>query len=108
MNSERAAQENYLLYVKKKEEARMNDALDERGIVNVAIVEQPTAPALPVLSAWTVLALGLLGAGIGGAGAAFVADHLDPAFRDPEDVRAYLNVPVLASLPRGRYRKLSA
>ena len=108
LNSERAAQENYLLYVKKKEEARMNDALDERGIVNVAIVEQPTAPALPVLSAWTVLALGLLGAGIGGAGAAFVADHLDPAFRDPEDVRAYLNVPVLASLPRGRYRKLSA
>ena len=36
-SSEKAAQENYLLYVKKREEARMGDALDEGGIVNVAL-----------------------------------------------------------------------
>ena len=37
LNSEKAAEENYLLYLKKQEVARIADALDERGIVNVAI-----------------------------------------------------------------------
>jgi Uncharacterized protein involved in exopolysaccharide biosynthesis len=108
LSSERAVQENYLLYVKKKEEARMNDALDERGIVNVAIAQYPVAPALPVWSVGTILAIGLLIAGTAGAGAAFGADYVDPAFRDPEDVHSYLNVPVLASLPRVERGKLSA
>jgi uncharacterized protein involved in exopolysaccharide biosynthesis len=108
LSNEKAAQENYLLYVKKQEEARMNDALDERGIVNVAIAEQPVAPALPIWPVWIVLAVGLAGAGAAGTGAAFAADYLDPAFRDPDDVLAYLKAPVLASLPRPSRGKLSA
>ncbi len=107
-SSEKAAQENYLLYVKKREEARMADALDERGIVNVAIAEQPVAPALPLWSTWAVLAIGLAGAGVAGAGAAFAADYGDSSFRTPEDVLAYLDAPVLASLPRAARRNLSA
>jgi uncharacterized protein involved in exopolysaccharide biosynthesis len=98
--TEKAAQDNYLLYVKKQEEARMDDALDQQGIVNVAIVEHPVAPALPLWSTWTALAIGLAAAGTAGTAAAFSADYLDPAFRTPEDVLAYLNSPVLASLPR--------
>lgn len=108
LSRQKTAEETYLLYVKKREEARMNDALDERGIVNVAIAEQPVAPALPLSSMWTVLACGLLGAGVAGVGAAFGADYLDPAFRDPDDVIAFLQAPVLASLPRQQRRKLSA
>ena len=108
LSTQKAALENYLLYVKKKEEARMSDALDERGIVNVAIVEQPIAPALPVWSPWTVLVIGLIGAGAAGAGAAFASDYFDPVFRDPQDVVAYLNTPVLASLPRTYREKMSA
>ena len=108
LSSEKAALENYLLYVKKQEEARMDDALDERGIVNAAIAEQPVAPALPVWSAWMVLGVGLVAASALGTGAAFAADYLDPALRDPDDVMAYLNAPVLASLPRDRRRRLSA
>jgi len=30
---------------------------------------------------------------------AFVADYLNPAFRTPDDIVAYLGSPVLASLP---------
>jgi len=108
VSSEKAAEDNYLLYVKKREEARMADALDQRGIVNVAIAEQPVAPALPVWSAWTVLLVGLAAAGAAGTGAAFAADHLDPAFRTPDDVLAYLEAPVLASLPRGVQGRISA
>ncbi len=104
-SAEKAAEENYLLYVKKQEEARMADALDQRGIVNVAIAEQPVAPALPSSSTWAVLVMGLAAAGTAGTGAAFAADYLDPALRTPEDVLKSLNAPVLASLPstlRGR------
>jgi len=108
LSARKTAQENYFLYVKKKEEARMNDALDERGIVNVAIAEQGAAPALPLSSVWTVLAMGLFGAGAAGVGAAFGAEYLDPRFRDPDDVLACLNAPVLASLPRRERGKLSA
>jgi len=108
VNTEKIAQDNYLLYVKKTEEARMSDALDQRGIVNVAIAEPPVAPALPQFSALMLFAVGLVAAGAAGSGAAFAADHLDPAFRTPEDVIGYLNAPVLASLPRNSQRSLSA
>ena len=108
LGNEKAALENYLLYVKKQEEARLNDALDEQGIVNVAVAEWPVAPVLPVISVPMVLALGVLGAGAAGTAAAFAADYVDPAFRDVEDVEAYLNAPVLASLPRSARRKLPA
>ncbi|HEX3821459.1 MAG TPA: hypothetical protein VHW45_14080 [Candidatus Sulfotelmatobacter sp.] len=105
---EKAAEENHLLYVKKQEEARMADALDKRGIVNVAIAEQPVAPALPVWSAWMVVALGLVAAGGVGTGAAFTADYLNTAFRNPDEVLMYLNAPVLASLPRSVRGRLTA
>ena len=108
LSSEKAAQENYLLYVKKQEQARIDDALDERGIVNVAIAEHPVAPALPVWSTWGILAIGILAAGVAGTGASFTADYLDPAFRTPDDVLSYLNSPVLASLPEKSSRRLPA
>ncbi|HUA14233.1 MAG TPA: hypothetical protein VMG31_02980 [Verrucomicrobiae bacterium] len=108
ISREKAAEENYLLYVKKDEEARMADALDQRGIVNVAVAEEPVAPALPIWSTWAVLVVGLSAAGLAGTGAAFAADYLDPAFRTPDDVLAYLEAPVLASLPRYVQGRISA
>jgi uncharacterized protein involved in exopolysaccharide biosynthesis len=100
LSAEKTAEENHLLYVKKQEQARMDDALDEHGIVNAMIAEQPVAPALPVHSAWMVLMVGFVAAGASGTGAAFVADYLDPAFRTPDEALAYLHAPVLASLPK--------
>jgi uncharacterized protein involved in exopolysaccharide biosynthesis len=107
-SSEKAAQENYLLYVKKREEARMGDALDEGGIVNVAIAEQPVVPALPQWPAGLVVLVGFVAALSSGTGAAFTADYLDPALRTPEEVLACLEIPVLASLPEKMGRRLSA
>jgi uncharacterized protein involved in exopolysaccharide biosynthesis len=107
-SSEKAAQENYLLYVKKREEARMGDALDEGGIVNVAIAEQPVVPALPVWPAGVVVLVGFAAALTSGTGAAFAADYLDPALRTPEEVLRCLEIPVLASIPEEMSRRLSA
>jgi uncharacterized protein involved in exopolysaccharide biosynthesis len=107
-NTEKTAEDNYLLYLRKQDQARMADALDQRGIVNVAIAEEPVAPALPVWSTWTVLAMGLVGATLAGGGAAFAADYLDPALRTPDEVVACLNAPVLASFPAGAGPRLLA
>jgi len=96
------AEQQYLLYVNKREEARIGDALDQGGILNVTIAEQPTAPALPQLSPSGFAAVGLLGGVVVGLGAAFANDRLNPAFRTPDEVLAYLGTPVLASLPRKR------
>jgi uncharacterized protein involved in exopolysaccharide biosynthesis len=106
-SSEKAAQESYLLYVKKREEARMGDALDEDGIVNVAIAEQPVAPALPVWPAVGIVLVGFLTAVTSGTGVAFAADYLDPALRTPEEVSDCLELPVLASLPKEMGRRLA-
>jgi uncharacterized protein involved in exopolysaccharide biosynthesis len=100
LNSEKSAQENHLLYVKKREQARMNDALDAGGIVNVTLAERPVAPALPLWSAWIILTVGLAAAAACGTASAFAVDYLDPAIRTPDEVLACLDVPVLASLPR--------
>lgn len=97
----KAAEEKYLLYVNKREESRIGDALDEGGILNVAIVEQPVAPALPKLSP---LAFGFIGLGlacVSSVSLAFAADYLSSAFRTPDEITLYLGAPVLASLPPG-------
>jgi uncharacterized protein involved in exopolysaccharide biosynthesis len=96
----KSAEDRYLLYVDKREEARIGDALDQGGILNVAIAEQPVAPELPKLSELSFGLIGLAFAGTASISLAFVTDYLSPAFRTPDEVVAFLHVPVLASLPR--------
>ena len=50
MRTAKADEDAYLLYLQKREEARIGDALDQQRILNVAIVEPPVPPALPVHS----------------------------------------------------------
>ena len=96
----KASEEKYLLYLNKREEARIGDALDQGGILNVTIAEQPSVPALPQLSGLGFGVIGLVGASTLSITLAFVADYLNPAFRTPDEIIAYLGGPVLASLPR--------
>ena len=96
----KVAEENNLLYARKSEEARIGDALDERGILNVALVEAPVAPVLPKRSVWGFGLIGFFTGGVVSMGLAFATDALDPAFRTPDEVVAFLQAPVLASLPK--------
>jgi len=96
----KATEEKYLLYLNKREEARIGDALDQGGILNVTIAEQATVPALPELSGLTFGFIGLACASAVSVTLAFVTDYLNPAFRTPDEIIAYLGSPVLASLPR--------
>ncbi len=100
LRSMKTAEESYLLYARKSEEARIGDALDERGIVNAILAEPPVAPVLPKRSPWVVTLLGMVAAALASVVGAFAADYMDPSFRTPEEVETLLRAPVLASLPR--------
>ena len=99
MRTAKAEEDNYLLYLHKREEARIGDALDERRILNVAIVEPPVAPALPMhsLLLYFLLAFGLAMAF--SVGIAFTTEYFDPTIRTPNEAYGLLEVPVLAWLP---------
>jgi uncharacterized protein involved in exopolysaccharide biosynthesis len=94
-------EENYLLYERKREEARISNALDRGGLLNVAMAELPVVPALPKRSPLGVALLTLLLAGTFSISTAFVLDFMDPTFRTPDELAGYLGIPVLAALPRG-------
>jgi uncharacterized protein involved in exopolysaccharide biosynthesis len=100
LRSAKTEEDNYLLYVRKREEARISDALDQRGILNVAVAEQPTVPALPARSPLGAGLLAFVLAMTVSLTAAFACDFIDPSFRTPDEVVAYLGTPVLAALPK--------
>lgn len=95
----KASEDDYLLYRRKREEARIEDALDERRILNVAVIEAPMVPALPVHSMvfWLAIAVGFAVAV--GCTAGFVAEYFDATIRTPEEAGSVLEAPVLTWLP---------
>jgi uncharacterized protein involved in exopolysaccharide biosynthesis len=98
LRTARVGEDNYMRYLQKTEEARISEALDRRGIINVAIAEAPTAPSLPSNQRHLIVLMGALLATLACVGIAFVADYLDPTFRTADEVRTYLDIPVLASM----------
>jgi uncharacterized protein involved in exopolysaccharide biosynthesis len=99
MRTAKADEAAYLLYVQKREEARIGDALDHLRILNVTIVESPVPPALPNHSIliYILLAFGL--SLVFTVGIAFAAEYFDSSIRTPEEAHELLEVPVLAWLP---------
>ena len=75
-------------------------------IVNVAIAEAATVPALPAHPhrALTLL-LGILLACLVSPGVAFAVDYFDPSLRTPDELRDVLQIPVLAALPKGKGKR---
>jgi uncharacterized protein involved in exopolysaccharide biosynthesis len=96
----KATEESYLLYLRKEEEARISDALDRRRIINVAIAETASVPSLPSNHRALTVLVGFLLAILTSVGLAFGSEHLDPTFRTPDEVRSFLNIPVLAAMPQ--------
>jgi len=95
----KTAEDNYILYSKKREEARISDALDQNKIVNLAVAEKPSVPSFPVQSPMMLGLFGTMLAFVATAGVVFTLEYLDPSFRTPNEVRAVLNVPLLAAVP---------
>jgi uncharacterized protein involved in exopolysaccharide biosynthesis len=92
-------EDNFFLYSKKREEARIEAAMDRQKIANVALVEPPRVPALaqPKLSI-TVIATWLLGCFLI-AGVSLAAGLARRAVYTPWELEAILGLPVLADVP---------
>jgi uncharacterized protein involved in exopolysaccharide biosynthesis len=93
-------EDNFFLYSKKREEARIEEAMDRQKIANVALVEPPRLPALPqpklsvtMIATWMLGCLLLLGGAL--------ATGLNrTAVYTPWELEGITGLPVLASVPR--------
>lgn len=94
-----AANEAYLTYTRKQEQARLGSALDASHIVNLAVVEPAVVPDRPARAHGMVLVLlaGILSLSLGVA-AAFALEILDPTLHGERDVETASGLPVLGSL----------
>jgi uncharacterized protein involved in exopolysaccharide biosynthesis len=95
----KSAEDNYLLYSHKREEARITDALDTTQILNVAIQEKPAVPRYPAQSNALFALLGTVLAITLSTGLVFAMERFDASFRTPMEVESVLNLPVLAAVP---------
>ena len=94
------ARENFLLYRKKAEEARIAAAMDEQKLINTGIMQKAPVPVLPT------------GRGLGhrsspsarlpvsslGVGSAFTLEFFNSSVQHENDVERFLQVPVLATI----------
>ncbi len=103
-NLERQAridEENYQLYVRKAEEGRISDAMDARKIANISVIQPALVPITLIKPNVKLnILLSIVLGGCMGLGLAYSLDSLSHSFKTGEDVKKYLELPVLASLPR--------
>jgi uncharacterized protein involved in exopolysaccharide biosynthesis len=96
----KSAEEKYLLYQRKQEEARISDALDHTRIANVAIAQRATTPSRAQRTAglW-LIPIGLFASLALGIGAGLVKDKLSSSIRTPDELESAIDLPVLAWVP---------
>jgi uncharacterized protein involved in exopolysaccharide biosynthesis len=93
-------EENYMLYLRKAEEARISDALDRQRFSNVVVAEPATVPFTSQGRWLLVVVMGGFLAIFVSVIIAFLADRWDPSFRTPEEVESFLGSPVVAAFPK--------
>jgi uncharacterized protein involved in exopolysaccharide biosynthesis len=96
----KADEQNYLLYLSKREQERTSDALDRTRIGNVAIAVPPIIPALPTHGPLSILLIALALAVLISLPATFIVDFLNPTFHTPAQVVDILRVPVVIAVPK--------
>ena len=100
----RVAEEAYLLYSQKQEEARISAAMDRQKMVNVSIAREAEVPLVPVAPRKRLnMTLALLLGAIGGVGVALGREAFDHSLSTPEDIERDLGLAHLASIPEGRH-----
>jgi uncharacterized protein involved in exopolysaccharide biosynthesis len=91
--------DNYTLYLRKSEEARITDALNAHRMVNVTLAERPLVPALPSHSPLFFGALAMVAMLAFSYGLIWSVDRTDRTFHTPHQLEAYLGIPVLIAIP---------
>src|SRR5882762_9755133 len=102
------AEDNYQLYAKKREEARIADELDRQKITNVSIAEAPTVPRIPSSPNRPLnLLLGVFVATFLSLGTVFSAEMLGGTVHTARQLEALTGATVLATVPENSRRIIS-
>ncbi len=92
--------ENYRLYVAKREESRVSQAMDAERIANVSVIDPAQPPSQPVSPNVTLnLLLSMLLGTLAAFSIAFVAEYLDNRLHTAESAEKALGLPLLGTLP---------
>jgi uncharacterized protein involved in exopolysaccharide biosynthesis len=100
MREAKADEDNYLLYLSKREQERTTDALDKTGIANVAIAVPPAIPVLPVYSMPMVIAVAFALALFLSVATTYAVNYFDATFHNPNQVIDTLGIPIVVSMPK--------
>ncbi len=100
MREVKADEDNYLLYLSKREQERTTDALDKTGIANVAIAVPPAIPVLPVYSMPMVIAVAFCLALFLSIATAYTVNYFDATFHTPTQVIDTLGIPIVIGMPK--------
>lgn len=94
-------EENYLYYLQRGEEARINTLLNNQNITKIGIVDNPVIPVKPVKPRKAIfMAITMLAAMMAGAGISLSRELLDDRLTNPDQVYAALGIPVFASFEK--------
>ena len=96
----KANEQNYLLYLSKREQERTSDALDRTRIENVAIAVPPAIPVLPAHGPVYILLVAFGIAAMFSLATAYLIDYFDPSFHTPAQVIDILGIPVVVAVPK--------
>lgn len=94
------AEQEYLLYRQKRDEALVSRAMDQQNMVSVSIAREPRRPLTPIgFSKVGLLASALVLVSISGVAIGFARDFFDHSFTTGEELERRLAIPHLASVP---------
>ena len=93
-------EENYQLYIKHMEEARISNAMDTQKIANISVVEPALPPIQPISpNKFLNIIISLIIGGVAAVAVALSSEYFSHSINNSEDVKKYLSVPALASIP---------
>jgi len=102
------AEENYQLYQKKQEEARITDELDQNKITNVTLAEAPVQPQLPSRPNRPLnLFLGIFLGAVVSVASVIAAEFFRESVQTPRELEGLTGMPVLATVPHDRFSRRS-
>ncbi|MBI4514411.1 MAG: hypothetical protein HY699_01165 [Deltaproteobacteria bacterium] len=90
--------DTFELYVKREQEARISEAMDQERLVNVDVVQRPALPLPRTDSQRTSVFLSLISGLAVSFGAAFGLEYLNRSLRSEYDVEQHLGLPLLGSI----------
>src|SRR5262249_215746 len=90
--------DSYDLYVKREQEARISEAMDEQKLVNIDVVQRPALPLPRTGTQKVSAALSLVAGLVVGLAGAFGREDISRSLRSEYDVQQHLGLPLLASI----------